>query len=461
METAGIGAGIAPAGWHNPTICARWALTILAVAALFAFGRALPVAAQRPAGPVVQVGHIRGEINLGTARYVERLVDLAERRDVQLLVIQIDTPGGYDTAMRQIVQRMLGANVPVAVFVSPSGARAGSAGVFVTLAADVAVMAPGTAIGAAHPVSAAPGGAAGIGDPVMSEKVTNDAAALARSLAQQRGRNADWAERAVRNSESLAASEALRAHVVDEVASDLDDLLNKLDGRKVTGPWGEKTLRTRGGVIFDEEMNIPEEALHWLVDPNVAYVLFAIGTYAILAELYSPGAVVPAVVGGICLLLGLIAFGSLPVNWGGFALLVLAVGMFLAEIKITSHGFLALGGAVEFALGSLLLFPTSAEGPYGAARLSGWLVAAMVLASVLLFSWILQRGLAARRRPPLALTPQPGDVGVAESWLSPAGTVRVHSEEWSAVARHGTIAAGAPVRVVARHGLALVVEEAT
>ena len=429
------------------------------LAALLGPAAGAPAHAQRPAGPVVQVGRLEGVINQITARYAARVVARAERRGAEALVLLLDTPGGFDGAMRQIVQRILRASIPVVVFVAPAGARAGSAGVFITLAADVAVMAPGTNIGAAHPVSAGPGGAGGITDPVMAAKVANDAAAYARSLAQQRGRNADWAERAVRESASLAASEALRLKVVDEVATDVSDLLAKLDGRRVSGPWGERALRTHGAVIYDEEPNVFERFLQVLVDPNIAYLLFTIGTYALIAEVYSPGAVVPGVVGAICLVLAFVAFGALPVNWGGLALLVVAAALFVAEVKVASHGLLAVGGLVAFVLGSLLLFAPFAPEPLGATvSLNLWLVAAVAVASVALFGWILRQGLAARTRPAFWEPPRAGDLAVAETALQPAGSVHLRGESWSAEAQSGTIQAGAPVRVVARQGLKLVVE---
>ncbi len=242
------------------------------------------------------------------------------------------------------------------------------------------------------------------------------------------------------------------------MASDLEDLLLKLDGRRLTGPWGEKTMHTRGGVIYDREMSWVERFLQLLVDPNVAYLLFTIGGYAILVELYSPGAVVPAVVGAVCIVLALIAFGSLPVNWGGIALLLLAAGLFLAEIKVTSHGLLAVGGTVSFILGSLLLFPASAAAPLGVAAIDWRLVAALAVVSAALFGWILRKGLAVRYAPTTPIGPLPGDVGVAETALAPAGTVRVRSEEWSAVSGSGTIAPGTAVRVLSRRGLELTVE---
>ena len=416
-------------------------------------------AAQRPAGPVIQVGHLHGEINAVAPRYVGRMVDHAEQRGAEALVLTLDTPGGLDSAMRDVVQRLLRSSVPVVVYVFPPGARAGSAGVFLVLAADVAAMAPGTNIGAAHPVAAGPGGPAAISDPVLAQKITNDAVAYARSLAQQHGRNADWAERAVRESASLPASEALRQHVVDEVATDLDDLLAKLDGRVVKGPWGERPLHTRGAVLYEEEESFFERFLSVLANPNVAYLLFTIGSYAIVAELYHPGAIVPAVVGSLCLLLALVGFGSLPVNWGGVALLLLAIGLLVAEIKVASHGLLALGGVVAFALGSLLLFEPLATGPFGAAaRVSLWLIVLLTAASALFVAGLVRFGLAARRRPPLLMGPLPGDTGWVRSALSPAGTVLVRNELWSAESVAGPVAAGMAVRVLARRGLRLLVE---
>ena len=417
------------------------------------------VTAQRVAPSVVQVSALQGIINSVTARYVLRVIDRAERRNVEALVITLDTPGGFDTSMREIVQRLLRSSVPVIVYVAPAGARAGSAGVFITLAADVAAMAPGTNIGAAHPVAAGPAGAGGIQDPVMAAKVTNDAAAYARTLAQQRGRNAEWAERAVRESEALAASEALRVHVVDEVASDLPDLLTKLDGRTVRGPWGDRPLRTRGAVVEEWAMNPAERFLQVVVDPNIAYLLFTIGTYAIVAELYSPGAIVPAVIGSIFLLLAFVALGSLPVNWGGLGLLLLGIGLLIAEVKVASHGVLAAGGIVAFLLGSLFLFAPVGIEPLGeAVSLNLWLVLALATVTAALFGWIVRKGVAARRRPPLLGGPRAGELALVQSDVAPIGTVHVRSELWSAVAAGAPIRAGRVVRIVGRQGLHLQVE---
>jgi membrane-bound serine protease (ClpP class) len=434
-------------------------LAVLAVSLLLLHASAAQ--AQRQAGPAVLVARIDGVINAATAQYAVRVIERAERQNVEALILTLDTPGGFDTAMRRIVQRMLGAGVPTVVYVSPAGARAGSAGVFLVLAADVAAMAPGTNIGAAHPVSAGPGGAGAIADPVMAAKVTNDAAAYARSLAQQRGRNADWAERAVRESDSIPASEALRLHVVDEVASDVDDLLAKLDGRRLRGPWGERVLRTRGATIYETGMNPLERAVQFIADPTIAYLLFTIGSTAILAELYNPGAIVPGVVGSIALLLALVGLGSLPVNLGGLALLLLAIGMFIAELKVASHGLLAVGGIASFVLGSLLLFSGAGGQALGVEPgLNPWLIGALAGMVAVLFGWLLQKGLLVRRRPPLPIAPIPGDVGQAESALDPTGTVLVRSELWTAVSRTGTIPRGKQVRVVDRQGLTLVVEPA-
>lgn len=434
----------------------RALVPFLAICALL-LGHA-PAFAQRPSGPLIIVARIDGTIDSVTAGYAARAIQRAERRGAEFLVLSMDTPGGFDSAMRQVVQGMLQASVPVVVFVSPSGARAGSAGVFITLAADVAAMAPSTNIGAAHPVGAGPGGVTGNLDPVMSAKVTNDAAAYARSLAQQRGRNADWAERAVRESDSLPATEALHMHVVDEVASDLDDLLTKLDGRRVDGPWGTLTMRTRGAVIEDVDLNIVERLLKLIIDPNVAYLLFTIGSYAIIAELYSPGARFPAIVGGICLLLALVAFGSLPVSWGGLALLVVGLALFIAEVKVGSHGILVVGGIVAFVLGSLLLYLPMRLNPIDQSiGFNLWLVALLAVISAALFGWILRKGLAVRRRPPAVFGPQVGDIAIAQTDLDPLGSVLLKSESWSARSETARVPAGSAVRVFGRDGLTLIV----
>jgi membrane-bound serine protease (ClpP class) len=355
--------------------------------------------------------------------------------------------------MRDIVQSILSSPAPVVVYVSPAGARAGSAGVFITIAADIAAMAPGTNIGAAHPVNIT-GEITG----TMNAKVTNDAAAYARALAERRGRNADWAEKAVRQSVSITANEAVNLGVVDLVADNLPDLLAKIDGQSVFTVSGERTLAAKDAQIVQVSMPLPQEFLHAIVDPNIAYLLFVIGIIGLIAELYHPGAIFPGVTGGICLILAFVAFGSLPVNWGGVALIVLAVVLFILDIKVAGYA-LSVGGAVAFILGSLMLFsplfPASPSAP--TLVVSRPLVIGTTLAITAFFVFALSAGIRAQRKRVISgISALVGATGVATSDLNPQGTVQVKSELWSAVTDGAeTIQKGEPITVVAVEGVKL------
>ena len=428
----------------------RAAAVAVALVAVLA-GLALPAAAQAPLQPV-RVLEVRGLINPLVAQYVERNLS---RPDAALYVLVLDTPGGTDTSMRRIVQAILGAPVPVVVYVAPQGARAGSAGMFLLLAAHVAAMAPGTNVGAAHPVGA--GGEEIEG--TLGAKLTNDAATFARSLAETRGRNADWAEEAVRSSLSITAREAVSMGVADLVATDLDDLLQQLDGRRVTTAAGEVVLDL--GFVPRERipMTLPERLLHVLIDPNIAYLLMSIGMLAIVVELYHPGIGAPGMVGAICLILAFIAFENLPLNWGGIALIVLALVLFILDIKVSGY-VLSIGGAIAFVLGSLILFsPVGPRSPtMPVVRVSPWLIGTMTAATAGLFLVALSAGVRAQRLPVLVGSHTViGAKGVAVSALEPVGVVQVLGEQWTAVAEGGSIAAGEAVEVVALEGNRLIV----
>jgi membrane-bound serine protease (ClpP class) len=358
--------------------------------------------------------------------------------------------------MRTMTQKMMASSVPVVVYVSPSGARAGSAGVFITLAADVAAMAPHTNIGAAHPVSSG-----GQMDDVMQAKVTNDAAALARTLAARRGRSEAWAEQAVRESASITEREAVEGHVVDLIAADLPDLLAKLDGQTVESAAGPRVLHTRDATVRTLEMTLLERALHTLIDPNIAYLLFTIGVWALIAEFYHPGALVPGLTGVVCLVLAFVAFESLPMNWAGVGLLLLAMGLFVADVKAPTHGALTAGGVICFVLGSLMLFsPVSPEAPLlPAVQVSPMLVAGVTAGLASFFLFAVQAGIRAQRLPAVSgATPLAGAVGLARSRLQPGGpggSVQVCGETWTAVADREAIAPGDAVEVVGADGLRL------
>jgi membrane-bound serine protease (ClpP class) len=442
------------------TVLARLSAGVFLVGGL-ALGFAVIVAqAAQGQPPPIQVIEVKGVINPLTARYLERALAEAERDEAGLLVMRLDTPGGLDTAMREMTQAMLAARTPVAVYVAPPGARAASAGMFLTLAAHVAAMAPGTNIGAAHPVS--------LGeqlDETMTAKIAQDAAATARALALERGRNAEWAEQAVLESKSLTSAEALELRVIDLVAVDMDDLLAQLDGRVVTTTVGEVTLRTRGAAVVGVPMNFAERLLHVITDPNIAFLLVTLGLYALLIEFQAPGFGLPGAVGIIALVLAFVAFGSLPLNWAGLGLIVL--GIILLAVEAFSPGFGATGaaGLVMFALGALMLYrPFGAASPaLPAVAVNPWLVAAITGTTGLLMLFVLRKGLQAQRAPAISDVRHRlvGALGQATTDLAPMGTAQIGSELWTAIADGDQpIRAGENVVVIAVEGITVRVRRA-
>ncbi len=400
----------------------------------------------------VLIGTVNGTINPATAEYISMLVRMAEERSAEALVVQLNTPGGLLESTRDIVQTLLQARVPTVVYVAPSGARAGSAGVFITLAAHIAAMAPGTNIGAAHPVGL--GGESG--DSVMADKLTNDAAAFARTIAQQRNRNAQWAEDAVRRSISSTEREALRAKVIDLIAPTLDSLLRAIDGRTVLLPHARHTLRTATAAREEIPMNWRQRLLALLSNPNIAYILLMLGIYGLLFELYNPGAIVPGVVGAISLILAAYALQMLPINYAGLALILVAIVLFLLELKVTSYGLLTLAGIASLVLGSVMLIDSPAE----FVRISWSIILPTVVSSVVFFGWILGKGLQAQLRKPRS--GGEGLIGQLATVVEPIvppqrGRVRLLGELWWATA-HVPIEAGTQVRVVHRSGFVLHVE---
>lgn len=308
------------------------------------------------ASPTIVVINVKGVINPVTADYIARGIEEAEERNATACIIQLDTPGGLDTAMRDIVKDIVNARVPVVVYVSPSGARAASAGVFITVAAHIAAMAPNTAIGAASPVSIGPEGEQQVSE-TMEEKILNDAAAYIRSIAEAKGRNVEWAEKAVREAVSATEKEALELNVIDCVASDLNTLISELDGREVTLLGGAiVTLNTQNVNIYTVEMSWMEEFLFAITDPNIAFVLLSLATLGLMVEISNPGLIFPGVVGGICLIMAFYSLGNLPVNIAGILLIVLAFGLFIAEVFTTSFGLFTAGGIAALILGSLIMF---------------------------------------------------------------------------------------------------------
>jgi membrane-bound serine protease (ClpP class) len=426
----------------------RWPLAALLGPALLAVWAAAAPAQTAPA-PMVTELELDGAVDPFIAGYLEDGIAAADERGDDAVLLRIDTPGGLDSAMRRIVSAILAARVPVICWTGPAGARAASAGTFVMLACPVNAMAPGTNIGAAHPV--------GVSGAVSEEKVTNDAAAFARSLAERTGRNADWAEQAVRESASLSAEAAVDQNVADLLAASTTELLQKVDGRKATTAAGPVTLHTAGATVETREPGAAVALLHGLIDPNLAFIFFYLGLILIVIEVIHPGISVPGIVGGLLLVLSVIAFGILPVRLGGVALLVASVVLFGVELKHPGVGLPLAGGLACLVLGGLLLFDPALPGP--GARVSPWLLAVVAAVLAAFFLLVVRAVVAARRLPaPAGMDALVGQVGVALGPLEPRGEVRVAHERWSAEAARGAIPAGTAVRVVGRHGLRLIVE---
>jgi len=399
----------------------------------------------------VMVITINGVINPVATEYVGKKIKLANEKRVEALIIELDTPGGLDTSMRSIVKDIIGSETPIVVFVSPSGSRAASAGVFITLASHIAAMAPGTNIGAAHPV--------GIGekmDKIMAEKATNDAAAYIKSLAERKGRNAKWAEDAVRKSISATEREALRERVIDLVTKDINSLLSDIDGRKVQTAFGERLLRTKNAVVMREEMGFRHKILNLISDPNIAYILMLLGFYGLFFELTNPGSIFPGVLGGICLILAFYAFHTLPVNYAGLLLILLAIILFVLEVKIVSHGILTIGGIIAMVIGSLMLFESSS--PY--IKLSIYIILPAVLTTTLFFTLTLGLAFKAyRRKPVTGAEGLIGEVGIASTDISKdGGMVLLHGERWAAYSDE-PISKGEKITVVAVSGLKVKVKK--
>lgn len=436
---------------------------LLGVAALVWIFTALYLVAPRAVfaqgSPQVYVATVDTSIDTFTAGYIERVLNVAHDDGVQAVIIQLDTPGGDLDATYSITKDMLASTVPVIVYISPSGARAGSAGTFITYAANLAAMAPGTNIGAAHPIDASGGDITG----TLGVKVTNDAVAHIVSLAAQRGRNADWAEQAVRNSVSITSKEALDIHVVDIIANDVADLLNQIDGRtvKVAGDR-TLTLQVRGATTRALDMNFFEQFFHTLLDPNIALILLNIGSLAILIELYNPGATLPAVTGVICLTLAAVALYNLPTNWAAVVLIAASIIMFVFDVKVNSF-VLTIGGILAFVLGAFFLFrPLTPPAPIvPEVSVSPFVIGGLALMTAAFFTVILGAAVRSRKSPVVTGTaPFLGAYGVATTDLIPGGTVRVKSEDWTATADKGPIHKGDRVKVLAVEGVRLRVEKA-
>ena len=408
------------------------------------------------AGPTVLVGHIDGAINPVTARYVDRVVDEGEKNNVAAVIFLINTPGGLIDSTFQITARFLDARVPIATYVAPTGARAASAGTFITLAGNIAAMAPATNIGAAHPVDSS----GGTIEDDLRTKIENDTVAHITNIARIRGRNVQWAEDAVRKSVSIRVDEALTLNVVDLEANDVADLVAKIDGRTVKTAAGEVRLATAGAVLDDYGPNPIESILHFIVDPQIAILLFTLGTYGLIFELSNPGLIFPGIVGVIAILLALFAFGTLDANGAGIALMVFAVALFLLEIKVASHGLLTAGGIASLLIGTIIVFPPFRPTFPGVRQTVEPLVVVFVVGLTAIFFGVAIR--AALRPLPVASGSSllVGAVGVARSDIAPRGIAHVAGEEWTVVSEGGEIPKGGNVRVKRVDGVRLIVEPA-
>lgn len=412
---------------------------------------------------------IQGPIGPAVAEDVTAALAKAGKENMELVILRMDTPGGLDKAMRAIIQAILASSVPVVSHVAPRGARAASAGTYILYASHIAAMAPATNLGGATPVRI--GGLPGLPEPAsgkaekgkasdvgpgdaMHAKMVNDAAAYLRALANLRGRNADWAEKAVREAASLSAKEALKLGVIDVLAADTDELLSRLDGRRVRTSAGERTLHTRDARLNHYERGWRSRLLAVLTDPNIAYILMLLGIYGLFFELANPGFVLPGVIGGICLVLALFAFQLMPVSYAGLALILLGIAFMVAEAFVPSFGALGLGGVIAFVIGSIMLMDRSLPGY----AISMALILAVALASAAFFILVVGMALKARRRPVRSGAEELiGMLGVAAEDFEHHGRVHVHGEDWQAESLH-PLHKGQPVRVVGRRDLTLLVQ---
>ena len=389
----------------------------------------------------VFIAEVDGIINPATAKFIMESIDQAVQEGGQCLIIQLDTPGGLMDSMRNIVKKILGSPIPIIVYVAPGGARAASAGVFITISAHVAVMAPGTHIGAAHPVTL---GAEGKESKTMSEKIVNDTVSYVKTIAKTRGKHVDWAEKAVRKSVSVTEEEALQLNIIDFISPDLQSLLTKIDGRVVKFDGATRTLHTAGVQPRSIKMSWRYKLLDTISNPTIAYILLMLGIYGIFFELSNPGAILPGVVGGIFLILAFYALQMLPVNFAGLALILFAIILFIAEIKVVSHGLLAVGGVISLFLGSMMLF----ESPTEYMRVSLSVIIPAVLVSAGFFIFAVTKAIKARlTKPTTGREGLIGEIGTASTSIAPEGKISIHGEFWNAMSDL-RIEAGEKVQVI-------------
>ena len=397
--------------------------------------------------------NINGSINPASAEYIHNAIEKAENEKAQCLLIHLNTPGGLLTSTRDIVGDMFKSTVPVVVYVFPAGAHAGSAGVFITLAANIAAMAPGTNIGAAHPVSLQ-----GMPDTIMSEKIANDAAAFIRSIAVKRNRNIEWSQEAVRNSVALSEKEALEANVINYIADNDKDLLTQIDGKQIELDGGTKTLKTKNASVENYEMGFFQKVLNGLSDPNIAYMLMMIGFFGILFELFNPGLIFPGIVGVIALIFAFYSMSSMPVNYAGLSLIIFGIILFLLEIKIISHGLLAIGGALSVLLGSLFLFRNIPGENFASVSYS--VIFAVTAVTTLFFLFVVGMGIKAQRaKPVIGMETFIGKTGEVIGQLEPKGIIKVNGEIWNAESLSDKINIGEKIIVRAIKNLTLYVEK--
>lgn len=397
---------------------------------------------------------IDGTINPATVDYIRSGMESAKENSSEALIILLDTPGGLLTSTKAIVKALLNSPVPIIVYVYPSGATATSAGVFITLSANIAAMADGTSIGAAAPVLLGPGGGGQKSkdeekekngdDKKMSEKIENFASSFIESIAEKRGRNVKWAIDAVRSSASITATEALKKDVIDLISPNLNELINEIDGREVTLPTGKRILNTKGAMVDRVNMNAKQRLIDILSTPDIAFLLISLGSLGLFIEFYNPGLIFPGVAGAICLLLGLVSLQILPFNYAGLALLTLSILLFIAEVYVTSYGLLAIGGILSFILGALLLFDT----PESDVRVGFNVVIAAALAIGLFFIFVAYYLVKSQRSAiSLGFEGLMGEVGVAVTTIENKGKIFIHGEYWDAESDE-TIREGEKVKVV-------------
>jgi membrane-bound serine protease (ClpP class) len=424
-------------------------LLILSMLLLSVFVTAIPSQEKAP----VYTIEVDGIINPATAKFITDSIDEATQQGGQCLIIQLDTPGGLMESMRLIVKKELASTIPIIVYVAPSGARAASAGVFVTMAANIAVMAPSTHIGAAHPVTL--GGGEGKESKTMTEKIVNDTVSYIKTIAKNRGRNVDWAEKAVVKSVSITEEEAVKLNVVDFITPDLPSLLTKIDGKVVKFNGVTRTLHTKGVQPKPIQMSWRDRLLDIISNPTIAYIFLMLGIYGIFFELSSPGAILPGVVGGIFLILAFYALQMLPVNYAGLALIFFGIILFIAEIKVVSHGLLAVGGVISLFLGSMMLF----QSPVEYMRVSMSVIIPAVMVSAAFFIFAVTKAINARlQKPTTGMEGLVGETGIATTSISPEGKISIHGEFWNAISDQ-SIEGGEKVQVIGVTNLKLKVKK--